>query len=789
MKKFFLFFIFIFFWTKSFCVQKFFLKDFVWNIKNKSSIFLYQNIIFKKYGFWITKTNIDNLINVLYKIGCFRNIKIYQKNNKIFIYLYYNPLIDNILISGNKLFKKKDVFNILNKFNIKKNKYLNNFLFLKIKNYFIKRYMLLNKYNVKINFWIFFLKNKHCILKINFNENKYLNIRKIFFKNNNYLIKDLFVSKNYYFNNFWNILMDFNLNKFIIYLNFIKNFYFNSGYLDFNIKKIKFVFLNKSSVNIYIDIYKGKRYKIYDLLIYNKNIEFDSVINKIKYKFFYKNIYYKHNILKNIYFNLKNFFRERGFLDVNINFDYQKIYNNKIIIFLYINSGKIFHINKIYFKDISLYERKILYYNNIPWLKDNIYNEYLINLSKQNLKKTNFFTSIVLKLKKKYLSKINKLDIIYYLEKNYDKNINFGINYGENNFLNYTISLFKKNFLYLGNDFLFKSIKNKFDNYNKFYIVNYINYLHNIYIKHKLFYNNSNNDIYNFINFNYGYKSNIVWKINNSLEYKFGINYVFNNFFFNKGYNFLKLNYFKYINKNIKFIYQKKNFIINDFLITNNFIINKLDNIILPKYGYYINFNNKFTFLNSYNNFYKIDIFWSKYISLTKYSNWILLLRNYIGYSNSFKGKKIPFYESYYFLNNNYLRVLSQNNYLDKFYRNINLYKNKNLLYYYNNNLSFYFTNELILPNSFFLDKYYSKYWRISLFIDSGFMLNTTSLSKFNIIKNILKNVKDNIKVSTGIAFKFVTPMGIVNLSYGLPLLYNNNDIINNFQFSIGNNF
>ncbi len=785
MKKFFLFIVLFFFCTKSFCIQNFFLKDSVWNIRNKSNFFLYKKIIFKKYGYWINKKYINNFINFLHKNKFFKKNTFYLENNsKIFIYLYYKLLINKILIYNNKVLKYKEIFNILNKFNIKKEKKINSFLLLKLKNIFLKKYKILNKYNVKINFLIFYLNNKNYILKINFNEGKYLNVKKIFFKKNNYLIKNFFISKNYYFSNFLNFFVNFNLNNFIKDLNNIKNFYLNNGYLDFYIYKINFFFLNKNVLNICIDLKEGKRYKIYDLLIYNKDIKFDVSINKIKYKFYHENIYFKYNILRNIYLNIKNFFKEIGFPNININFDYQKISNNKIIVFLYIDLDRIFYINKVFLKNINLYEKKILYYNNIPIIKGSKYNEYLINLGKSNLEKTNFFSSVLLKFRKK---KYNNLDIIYFLKKNYDSNINFGINYSENNFLNYKFNLFRKNFLHLGNNFLFQSIKNEFYNYNKIYIVNFINYLHNIYVKHELFYNNIyyDNDS-NFLNYIYGYKSNIIWEINNFIKYKLGVNYIFNVFFLNSNLNKLKLNNLKYFNKNINFLYKNKYFLINDFLVTNNFIINKLDNIVLPIFGYYINFNNKFTFLNSDNNFYKTDIFWFKYISLTKNNDWMFLLRNYIGYGNSFGNKQLPFYESFDFLDNNYLRVLGQKNKFNKFNKDfLNIYKKK----YYTNNLAFYFTNELIIPNTLFFNKYYSKYWRISLFLDSGFILNTKHLSKLNVINNSLKYIRNIFKISSGISCKFITPIGIINLSYGFPLLYNNNDEINNFQFNVGNYF
>ncbi len=770
MKKVFLFVFLCFFWTKSFCIQKFYLKDIFWNIKNDIYIYKYNKILLKNFGDFIEDKNIINVINCLYNVGYFDKVKVYKLNKKLYIYLHYKSIINNILIQGNNTFNNVYILNFLKKFNIKKNSFLNDFLILKFKYFILDKYRKLNKYNVKINFSKFFFKKKYCNLKINFNEGKNLNVKNILFKDN------LFLINNSSFLKIFNSFINFNLNNFILNLNLIKNFYFNYGYLDFNFKKIKFIFLNNDTLNIKIYLYEGNRYKIHDLLIYsNKNNNLNKKLNKIKYIFFYKNMYYKYSILKNIFMHIKDFLKKNGFLDVNIDLDYQKLSNNKIIFFLYVKLGKIYYINKVFLRNISLYENNFLYKNNIPKLENNLYNEYLINLGKLNLEKTNFFTSVSWKKQYFYKNKKNKLNIIYFLEKNNDSKLNFGINYGKINNLNYELSLFKKNFFYLGNDLLIKSIKDNFNNYNEIYLINPINYINNFYIKQKLFYNYIyNNNLYNnnYINFNYGYKNNFIWKINNFLNYKFGIHYICNNF------------YKKNINSNLNNLIKKKIFT-KDYLIINNLNINKLNSNILPKYGFYIDFNSKFTLPNSYNNYYKIYVSLSKYFSLNKNYELIFFVRNYIGYGNGFKNKILPFYENFNYLENNFLRVFNGSiNYNKNILINKDKCNNYKCILYKNfkGNLVFSLTNELIFPNKFiFLNKNYFNNIRTSLFIDSGFIIDTIFLKKLYL--------RDFLKISTGISFKFVTFLGTINLSYGFPLVYNENDRISNFQFSIGNYF
>lgn len=175
----------------------------------------------------------------------------------------------------------------------------------------------------------------------------------------------------------------------------------------------------------------------------------------------------------------------------------------------------------------------------------------------------------------------------------------------------------------------------------------------------------------------------------------------------------------------------------------------------------------------------------SKYFSLNKSNELIFFIHNYIGYGSGFKNKILPFYENFNYLGDNFLRVFDRNiTYNKNFIFNKNKCSNYKCISYKNSggNLAFSLINELIFPNKFiFLNKYYLNNIRTSLFIDSGFIIDTFFLNKLNL--------KDFLKISAGFSFKFVTSLGTINLSYGFPLVYNENDKISNFQFNIGNYF
>ncbi len=770
------------------------------NIKYNNNNTYYYYFLLKNKNFF-NKLNIDKINNFFLNIDHFKKINIKKINKNIVIKLLYKPVLYKIFLNGNNIINNNEFIFLLKKFNISINKFFDKKNFLKFKSYILNKYIFLGKYDVKINYFLYFYKKNRYFLKINIKEGNFAKINKIFFFGNNFFSKKKILSfiniKEYsLLNNFLgkNIFI---INIFINDLNIIKNFYFKYGYFDFYIKSVKTKINNNKFLNIYLELNEGNRYRLFDIKILNNVSIYNNYFNYIKKKFFYKKIFFNLNIINNIIFEIKKLLNNNGYIDVYINNNIKKIFNKYIIIFFDIKFGKKFYVNDILFKGNKVFNNTFLE-KEIPQKKKVLYNNYLVNLGKKKLLNTGFFNFV--KIKKKYFNKNKKyfLNIIYEVSEINDGLINFNVGYGRKSSLNYNISLLNKNIFFPGSDFFIKGFKNKLsNNFNIF--LNYPIYNFDfIYIKHELFNNNLLNDKinnYGYLNINSGIKNNITFFINNFIKYKIGLIYSLNNLYNIKSQLSI-FKYFKSINKKFYLKSKKNRLINNDLLLINNFVFNNLDNNIFPNTGFVFDIYNKITLPFSDNSFYKLYLNYLKYYSLDKNNKWIFFLKYNIGYVNGFLGKNFPFYENFNYENNIFLRGFDLD-YLGykKIFINSKSYKcenkrkicNSNI--YYNGNFISSLNLELIFPNDLFFSKLYSKYIRSSFFFDTGIFIDTNDRN-LNFYKNY--NFYNNINMfrfSTGISFKILTPLGIINFSFGLPFnIYNDNEI-NYIQFNLGNYF
>ncbi len=806
-KKNFILLILIFFCYNCFAGKFYKIDNIILNIKNNNiNSYYYKKLLKNEFGYYISKNNIINIKYFLYKLNHFSKVKIfYLKNDNILFLLKYKFIINKLFFVGNKIFNNSEILYFLNKFNISNGKFLNNYSILKFKIYLINKYKKIGKYNINIKFLkINLIKNKF-LLKLIINEGNFLLVKKInIFGNINISKNKIFSLMKIKESNFiFNLLFknNFYYNQFIKDLDNIKYYYFNNGYFDFFIKEIKIKFYKKNLLNIFIKFNEGNRYKINNIIFKSNILYFNKILNLIKYKKFKNNIYYKYNRIKNIISDINIFFKQKGYANLNINIKYKK-YKYNIIFFIYINFNKKFYINKVLFEG-NININKNFLKKKIILIKNKLYNIVLIKKIIIDLKKTNSFNFI--KYKEKFINiyKSNKINIIYKISKKNNNNLfNINIGYNNKNIINYNIKLFKKNFLFYNNNFLMKILKNKFNKSINTFFVYPINKYNNVYIKHEFLFNNFiyNNINSNYLSSNYISKNSIIFLFNKNFKYSLSLNYD-NNYIYKIKSQLLYIEYLNSINKKYNLNSLNNNFYINNLFLVNNFSLNKLDNNFFPNFGYYINLYIKYTLLNLYNNYLKINFSFCNYIPLNKYKKWILFINNNIGYIKNLNNKKIPFYEYFNFgKNNNFIRGFNYENINDnKIFINSKSYKcknNKNICFY-NSVLegNFILSNNLniIIPNSYFLNNYFSKYIRISFFLDNGIILNNNfnNIFKNKNINNNTTNIsyyKNILKSSIGIYFNIITPIGALNLSFNLPIKYNNNNEINYFQFNIGNN-
>jgi outer membrane protein insertion porin family len=145
--------------------------------------------------------------------------------------------------------------------------------------------------------------------------------------------------------------------------------------------------------------------------------------------------------------------------------------------------------------------------------------------------------------------------------------------------------------------------------------------------------------------------------------------------------------------------------------------------------------------------------------------NLTLKLTGNLGLINSYSGKEIPFYKRYFGGGSGSVRGFG----------------NKSLGPTYLNSvakggeLSVLGSFNIISPASF-MDN--SENMRVSAFVDTGNIFEKTSSIKLG-----------DLRMSTGVAFAYLSPIGAIGAYWSTPILKKTGDDIENFSFSLGTGF
>ncbi|CAL4326301.1 outer membrane protein assembly factor BamA [Buchnera aphidicola] len=769
-------------------------------LKNVSKNETLKNVFFS-IGSKISQYDIKNSINALFKTGRFEDIKVIYSGTTITFDLKERPIISKVIISGNKIITNSILEKYLEKLNIKKDGVLNPFI---MKN-FIKTiedfYHDIGRYKARIKILKIFSKENTVDLKILIDEGVLTKINSIKIIGNKDFseekIMSLFKLKDHH--TWWNFLdkNTYSPQEFQNDLDRLSNFYLNQGYFYFNIddKEVKFL-QDKDYVDINLNIFEGKKYKIDNFFINGNLFEYQKSIKNI--------ININHNELYNkekINFILKKismFLSEHGYINAKILVD-PKINHNKKIITLNFNIDikNRYFVKRINFKGNYFTQDKVLR-REIKQIEGEYFNSKLIDSSKDSLEKTKYFSEVQV-IKNILSDNSNQVDVTYIVKEKPTGSINFGLGYGMDNGISFNTSFSQENIFGSGNSLKVSAIKNNNQKYTDLSISYPYLMTNHTDLNTRFFYNDFKynfNSISNLKKNTYGFESNLGFLINDNNRVNFGLGYSHNGIFNTKN-QVIDYKIKEKTNFDINFV---EDSLVNDFTLNYSWIYDSLKYFYFPFSGNQTYISGKNTIPGSDNSFYKIVLDSEQYIPLEKTNNFIFLSHIHMGIGNSFKQEQLPFYENFYANSANNIRGFRTNtigpkkNYSNSDLENCIGYQNNNLCESIDSiggNTTAIVNLELITPIPFIQYEQYSQFLRSAFFIDVGNIWNTTSndISSLNSLKFLKNNALNNIYASFGLSLQWFSPIGPLVFSYALPIQKNKNHQLEAFQFNFGKNW
>lgn len=680
----------------------------------------------------------------LFETGFFEKVTILFKENKVFITVIENPLINFFYIEGISMPNLKEQINDIAK--IKENTIFNLFT-LKEDVSLISNYLKNIGYlNNKINYEIIQIDNNKLNIFYKIELNNKFRINRIFFIGDKHfkssVLSDILYSSEY---GWWKFMSNSTIpseSAINIDILNLKNFYLNHGYYDVQINSFSIEVLNNKYANIIYSINSGIKYYIKNI----KLIEGGNTLNQKDAKYLSK--YYKkftnntfdYSNIKKISNFIYNYLDQNNY-ELNIDTKLEKIENDKFeIIFLLSNKKNQKTVNKINIIGNNITDDSVIR-NKILFSEGDKFNSLKLNQSIDKLKNTGLFKNVT--SVNKNISD-EKIEIDFAVEEQPTGSISAGAGVGTSGA---TISsgINEKNFLGKGlelNANLNIGTQKNFGN------ISYINpdfensgntFRSTFFVENNQFDNAS-------------YENKLIGS-SVSIEYE-----VFNKLFFNPGLSF-DLDSVS-VNDDASSLIKKREGDYFTSKIFYNAYKNNLNKDFQPTDGYTFGFGQSFSIFSDIP-FINNKLFGSYYNEYVE--NFVGSIKYKLEAINAFD-KDIKFSDRLFVSSNN-LRGFSSRGIGPKIDND-----------YIGGNYSFYTNLSSTIPNGL------PDNWNAitNIFLDTANVWGVDDNSTDD---------SNKLRIATGIGLSWISPLGPISFTYAIPLAKNSSDDVENFNFKIGSSF
>ncbi|WP_159714354.1 outer membrane protein assembly factor BamA [Blochmannia endosymbiont of Camponotus nipponensis] len=759
-----------------------------------------------KIGSVINNEDVANSIKMLFSTGYFEEIAISSdEKGIIIIQVKERPVIDNISLSGNKTIKEDEIKTALNSKKIQSGEPFNECSMFEVKRELDNLYHNCGKFMAMSNIIVTPLSRNRVNLQIIFTEGKTAKVQKInIFGNHVFHTKQLLSKFKLHRKIKWgNVLSykQYRKEKLFGDLDTLRNFYLNNGYAKFHIDETQ-VDLTSDKKYVYLSLYitEGMQY-VFDSVELHGNV-LDYFPNIREYVKIYPGELYSNDKIQEIEYNIRYILSKRGYIQPIISIESDIDDNNKTVKFyVYVDIGHHFYVREIRFEGNNITKDEVIR-REIHHTEQTQLDYTRIIQDQDRLKRLCYFKTINTHIE--YVpDTLNHIDVVYKLEEKNTGNLNLSVGFGTESGMNLQFGMCQENVLGSGNSISIASARNHYQTYAEISAIKSCCNINNISVGGKVFYNDVNTNHTGFSNYNLkncGININYLYPLTEYNTLNVGLNYT-SNYLSKIAPQVAIWRYLKSSNIHPKMWIDNKffdntiNFHTNDFLLAAGWTFNNLNHAYFPTYGVHANVASTLTLPGSNNQYYKIIINSSNYIPLDQHHNWILMSSIYAGYAGSIHKRESPFYDNFYAGGIGTIRGFKinsigpkaayyYNNYFDPNYATCVIKNSQDAV---GGNAMTLFKTELTIPITGF-NAQRSNIARISLFLDTGtvwdtFWKNTKATQTAGIVDY---SISSNIRISSGVALKWVSPIGPIIFSYSKLIKKYFGDVEEPFQFSIG---
>jgi len=723
-----------------------------------------------KPGEKLTPSQTTDIIKALYNTGFFDHIRLSRENNTLIITVVERPTIGKLSITGNSVIPKDKLTQVMNSVNVAEGRVYDRAILDKIKQSLLNQYYALGRYNARVDVTVAPMERNRVQVNIVISEGLIAKVRSINIIGHTVftekvLEKQLDISTPGLFT-FFNQKDRFAQEKLDSSLENLRNFYLDHGYLHFEVKSYSVEMTpDRKSIFLTIVIQEGAQYTVkgFDIrgdLILPKEKLMPLVTTKPGSIFSRKSVVSSEKAISEALGN-------KGYIsaDITMNPEVDETLKQAFLVFM-VRPGKLTYVRHIYFTD-NTKTNDVVLRREVEQMEAGLAQTKLLDQSKKRLQRLPYVKQVDVSVVPVEDSD-DQVDLNYKVTEDSAATMNFSIGYSQLDHFLVGAGINQKNFLGTGNTLGFNFTRSRYEQY---YGIHYIDpYFTADGISRALTVSFSKFDP-KWANSSQSYTTNQytftdVYSI--PLGQELG---VFNRLQLGYGYEntMITLSNDHQVSEQVQDFVDDHGRHFQQIDLLMGFSRDSRDRYIFPTSGLFHSITGN-VFLPAQDDgltYYVLDYNTKLYNPLPY--NFIAIARGQVGYGNSFNGgpTNFPFYKNFYAggidsvrgYDGNTLGPRDSNNKLT------------------GGNFLVDGSLGLVIPN------HISDNLRTSVFMDAGNVYETFNNKQFD------GTAAGPIRYSTGLEVDFLTPMGLINLSYARPINHRQGDHDEYFQFALGANF
>ncbi len=707
-----------------------------------------------KRGQVVDDSNYPEIIHQLYQTGFFDDVQLSRDGNVLIVDVKERPVIGAINIEGNKEIKKKQLLEGLKSSGLGEGDTFDEVRLRAIKKELLKLYHSRSKFDVIIDTQSEPLDDGRVALNINIKEGISAHIAQINIVGNKAFSQANIVSKFNLSTPKWNSMFSksdrYSGEKLSADLQLLESFYYNRGYLDFKINSVQVSLTDdKTSVHITINIEEGLPYRVDGSTFSANEVLSNSQLNDLLA--YGVGEYYSREKVLVSQKRIENALGGKGFAFANVAISPRLDRKHHTVVMAYtIAPGRKTYVRRIEFRGNYRTNDEVLR-REMRQMESAVYNQNKLSRSDERVQRLRHISEV----KRKGLSvpgKSDQIDIVYEVKEAPSRSITAGIGYGSSSGVMFNAGYQTVNFLGTGNAFQLDFSKSSSQiNYNMSFTDPYYT-VDGVSRTYSLAYNKTKES-----------KADIGdWTSNNLsafVNYGFPID-EYESFSLGGGYRRTEILAGRSAAPGIKSWLGEHGTKFDEFVLNAGWVHDTRDKSVFSTDGSLTRLSAEVTVPGSDETYYKLNARSRTYFPLN--DKLIASVRGDVSYADGYGGKDLPFFRNYYAGGLSTVRGYSSNS-LGERWRNGAVK---------GGGLRVTGGAELILPWTFGKG---AESVRLGLFTDFG-----------NVYKDFKSFDSGEFRYSAGAYVLWRSPIGPLNMSYGIPLNSKKGDNIERFQFTLG---